>query len=100
VVLMPWPRQPSIRQSQGQNPSAKIFGEECGPDAQPGHSTLLLEEKAYTTRGRSRLLMKSMASSILATVMMIRIGPKISSCMAGSEGFTSTSTVGAAMKET
>lgn len=46
--------------------------------------------------GRGRALMKSMASSMLATTTMGRMGPKTSSCMAGSDGSTSASTVGAA----
>lgn len=62
--------------------------------------TLSLEEKAYTTSGRSRLLMKSMALSMVATMTMGKMGPKTSSCMIGSEGCTSASTVGAAEEET
>lgn len=64
------------------------------------HRTLLLEEKAYTTSGRSRLLIKSMALSMVATMTMGKMGPKTSSCMIGSEGCTSASTVGAVEEET
>lgn len=58
--------------------------------------TWSLLEKAYKASGFSRWLIKSMASSRLLTVTKGRMGPKISSCITGSDSCTSTSTVGAA----
>lgn len=68
----------------------------CG--SSPGRLTWLLLEKAYKASGFSRWLMKLMASSRLLTVTRGRMGPKISSCITGSDSCTSTNTVGAVDK--
>lgn len=77
----------------GQSSLCHLF---CGPS--PGRPTWLLLEKAYKASGFSRWLMKLMASSRLFTVTRGRMGPKISSCITGSDSCTSANTVGAVDK--